>query len=455
MKKVFIVFFSLLLSLASMPAAISESNLVDEFGNKSDVITNGLGEVIPAPEIFRPCGAAITKQCIKSITATDQNGVVFTAKPSGTLSYQWQSGLLVKVPDWELTKKEFSFGSNLFGVSISQSPNDLKWQSANGLSVGELNYGKIQVFLYPYFEGKITPQVVNFAGEKTQLQCGKAQNPEPCFAPPLFGESLNWKIQMYVKPIEPGVLWGRSTSGNFRTISKANPSFEWDLIEISGKNMEYPDFVFSEIRNQLISERSKSDYSRDYLWLEMHYKTNSFTRSLADKCVNSIPSDQYVTFASNAWSMDTPKWNTLSSSLEVKLTSPSYTHLGTKTVGYLELEIPQDLAKCLWDIKSNAISKLDVEVFYDQNNEKQIVSLIQTSTDRSIKLVANNFHYSSPTFAFKLPKAEKTINQPKISRSPSYQSKKALSCVKGKVTKKVTGTNPKCPSGYKKVQTTR
>ncbi|MCX6441982.1 MAG: hypothetical protein NTX60_04215, partial [Actinobacteria bacterium] len=141
MKKVFIAFFSLLLSLASMPAAISESNLVDEFGNKSDLITNSLGEVIPAPEIFKPCGTTITKQCIKSITATDQNGVVFTAKPSGTLSYQWQSGLLVKVPDWELTNKNFSFGSNRFGVSITQIPNDMKIRTADGLYETSLNLG--------------------------------------------------------------------------------------------------------------------------------------------------------------------------------------------------------------------------------------------------------------------------------------------------------------------------
>ena len=451
LKKALLFFFSLLLSVVNIPNAISENILVDEFGNKSDVITNSLGEVIPAPEIFRPCEITVTKPCIKSISATDANGVVFSAKPSGSLSYQWQSGLLVNVPDWELTKKNFSFGANLFGISITQIPNDLKWRSANGLSVGELNYGKIQVFLYPYFKGKITPQIVNFVGEKTQLQCGNPQNPELCFAPPLFGESLNWKIQMYVKPIEPGVLWGRSTSGNFKIISKASPSFEWDLIEISGKNIEYPDFVFSEIRNQPIANRYKSDYSRDYLVLELNYKNNNYTGYIANKCVNSLSKDQYVTISSNAWSMDTPKWNTLNSSLEVKLTSPSYTHLGTKTVGYLELEIPQDLAKCLWDIKSNAISKLDVEVFYDQNNEKQVVTLIQSTTEKSIKLVANNFHYSSPTFAFKLPQSVEKNGAPGSSISSVSKLKKSITCIKGKVSKKVTGTNPKCPSGYKKV----
>jgi hypothetical protein len=27
--------------------------------------------------------------------------------------------------------------------------------------------------------------------------------------------------------------------------------------------------------------------------------------------------------------------------------------------------------------------------------------------------------------------------------------KKTINCIKGKTTKKVTGTNPKCPTGYK------
>lgn len=450
-RKAFSVFISLLLSFANIPNANSESILVDEFGNKSDVITNSLGEVIPAPEIFRPCGRTITKQCIKSISATDKFGTVFMAKPSGTFSYQWQSGLLVNVPDWELTKKIFSFGSNLFGVSISQIPNDLKWRSANGLYGGDLGYGKLQVFVYPNFKSERNPKLINFVGEVTQKQCGSAAAPDLCYAPPLFGESLNWKIQVYVDPIQPGVLWGRSISSNYKVISKANFEDKFDLIEISGSNIEYPDFVFNEIRNQPIADRNKSDYSRDYLWLELNYKTNRYTEYIANKCVNSFSKDLYVTLSSNAWSMENPKWNSLNNSLEIKLNSPSYSHQGVKTVGYLELEIPQSLAKCLWTIPSNSISRLDVEVFYDQNNERQVVTLLQSSTEKSIKLIANNFHYSSPTFAFKLPKAEKTIAQPKTAQPSGSQSKKVISCSKGKVMKKVIGSKPECPYGYKKV----
>jgi len=40
---------------------------------------------------------------------------------------------------------------------------------------------------------------------------------------------------------------------------------------------------------------------------------------------------------------------------------------------------------------------------------------------------------------------------PRVSASPSTQAKKTtITCVKGKLTKKVTAVKPICPSGYKK-----
>jgi hypothetical protein len=50
-------------------------------------------------------------------------------------------------------------------------------------------------------------------------------------------------------------------------------------------------------------------------------------------------------------------------------------------------------------------------------------------------LSAYNFTFSAPTI--------------KVSLSQSKNQRYAISCVKGKVTKKVTGTKPKCPRGFK------
>jgi hypothetical protein len=57
-----------------------------------------------------------------------------------------------------------------------------------------------------------------------------------------------------------------------------------------------------------------------------------------------------------------------------------------------------------------------------------------------ITLTANGFTFSSPTIKVKLTQ-DKAISKKKLT----------ISCVKGKVTKKVTGLTPKCPSGYKKI----
>jgi hypothetical protein len=76
---------------------------------------------------------------------------------------------------------------------------------------------------------------------------------------------------------------------------------------------------------------------------------------------------------------------------------------------------------------------------------------------------ARGFHFSAPTVQLKVIKAENPT--PVVSASPTpMASEKAvvaapvikspkkvtISCIKMKTLKKITGTNPKCPSGYKK-----
>jgi hypothetical protein len=46
-------------------------------------------------------------------------------------------------------------------------------------------------------------------------------------------------------------------------------------------------------------------------------------------------------------------------------------------------------------------------------------------------------------------KITETVAKPKVGAKIS-PAKKSISCIKGKAIKKVTGTSPKCPSGYKK-----
>jgi hypothetical protein len=374
---------------------------------------------------------------------------MYVATPQISNSLQWQYGILEPMPDWKLNGFEFDYGSDLFGLSVRQIQNDLKSISNSGQPTSYLNFGKLQIFLYPHFNSNKKSSLITFLNEENQLQCGTKANPANCYAPPLFGSSLIWKLELYVDPLEAGVLWGRSISSDFRVLSKASAKFPFDLVEISGKNLIYPDFVISEIRSTDVLSRMKSDYVRDYLVLELNYKSNNYTKYIANNCVNALTNDNYIRLSSNAWSMENPRWNSVNQSLEIKLNSPSFESQGSKTVGYLELSIPQSLAKCLWNIETKSVSKLDVEVFYDTNNEKQVVTLSQTSNEKSISLIANNFHYSSPTFAFKLPQDSWVTIKPE-KKMAIIPKEKSIVCLKGKVIKRITGLSPKCPSGYKK-----
>jgi hypothetical protein len=73
-------------------------------------------------------------------------------------------------------------------------------------------------------------------------------------------------------------------------------------------------------------------------------------------------------------------------------------------------------------------------------------------------LSAEGFTYSSPTLKVKLVQEKKVeaaapatnTVQSNAAVGPKVATKKSISCVKGKIIRKITGTNPKCPTGFKK-----
>jgi hypothetical protein len=69
-------------------------------------------------------------------------------------------------------------------------------------------------------------------------------------------------------------------------------------------------------------------------------------------------------------------------------------------------------------------------------------------------LSAQNFTFSAPTIKVKLVQdkpisSTKTANKEAAPVKRTVPKLKVIICVKGKISKKVSGSNPKCPSGYK------
>ena len=69
-------------------------------------------------------------------------------------------------------------------------------------------------------------------------------------------------------------------------------------------------------------------------------------------------------------------------------------------------------------------------------------------------LSAQNFTFSAPTIKVKLVQEKplsptKTAGKEAVPVKKTVPKLKVINCVKGKISKKVSGSNPKCPSGYK------
>jgi hypothetical protein len=84
-----------------------------------------------------------------------------------------------------------------------------------------------------------------------------------------------------------------------------------------------------------------------------------------------------------------------------------------------------------------------------------------TVKDGWLQLSAKNFTFSAPTIRIKLTQdqAVKPVENSSSTQSkevskvstPAVSAKKikVINCVKGKLTRKISGVNPKCPTGFK------
>ena len=106
----------------------------------------------------------------------------------------------------------------------------------------------------------------------------------------------------------------------------------------------------------------------------------------------------------------------------------------TLNEGTYDLVMQSDFARCLYGFSKAPISAT-ISVVSDTGENKVATTLVN-ETKGWISLRAAGFTYSSPTISVKLTQAK-----PK---------KLTITCVKGKIIKKVSGTSPKCPAGYKK-----
>ncbi len=119
--------------------------------------------------------------------------------------------------------------------------------------------------------------------------------------------------------------------------------------------------------------------------------------------------------------------------------------------GSYDLLLESKFARCLYKFTSAPI-RASVSITNADGNSN-IESSVFNEKNGWIKLSINGFTFSSPKISVKLEQDKVVVPTPTPTPSPIVKplaKKTTITCIKGKVIKKVTAINPKCSAGYKK-----
>lgn len=130
---------------------------------------------------------------------------------------------------------------------------------------------------------------------------------------------------------------------------------------------------------------------------------------------------------------------------------------GTLFKGRYTYIVKSTTARCYYGF-SNAPIEAKVDII-SADSTNQVATTLVSEKNGFIKLQADNFTFSSPTIRVKLmqpaavvatvPEAPAKVTDTRA-KVTNPKAVKKITCVKGKVIKKVTSTNPACPVGFKK-----
>ena len=245
---------------------------------------------------------------------------------------------------------------------------------------------------------------------------------------PVIGEWFKW--EELSQPIKDYISAGKVQGGQGRLLDRNEPTGTFqEMLEPAGE----PAIEAMKLWLPQVKDKASASPTQ---WTFHNLQAGELQG--ASPCIQKATDlAGFVTTNAGAYSAGPPTFNKSTQSLDYKVISPHYTSKSEVALGTYDLRIRSEIARCIYGF-TNAPIQASITILSEDGSQKTATQVINEKNGW-MSLSARGFTYSSPTIRVKLSQAKS-----------ESQKQSTITCIKGKSQKKVTGTNPKCPSGYQK-----
>lgn len=124
--------------------------------------------------------------------------------------------------------------------------------------------------------------------------------------------------------------------------------------------------------------------------------------------------------------------NILGNKMNFMLSSPHVDENGNLNRGVYEFAMNEQVLKCMYRLK-NAPIYAEISIT-DEKGSKKLATISSGSRSGNYNIKINNFTYSTPVISLTFKNVAGT---------------RTITCIKGKLTREISGIDPKCPIGFK------
>ena len=302
--------------------------------------------------------------------------------------------------------------------------------------------------LYGWLHGRFQdPEVILSANPNSTSGVDLQIVAKPIKVPIISGfiksEGAPTKILDYFKDIP---RWGQT----YGLVSEGARSGPLSGITIAHNHIDPSEQTFKELSDWLdvLSDTSASEPS---YWLVQTIIGGNGDQ--VEKCTKDTKAlAGIVSTNATSYLPGPPRFDNTEQTLDYKVLAPHYAKDKSVFLGTYNLVINGDLARCIYGFSKAPVGATISVVSAD--GAARVATTLVKQDDKFVNFAIAGFEFSNPTVRVKFTQAVEATPTatptPSVTRAAASMSK-TITCVKGSKKTKVSGKNPKCPTGFKKV----